>query len=163
MKSNKIWLGYGFSGNVAFFESPYEDVAVSSQHKEGLIRVSGVMWFTNLDIKKRHENMILVKRYTPEDYPKYVNYDAIDVSKTADIPCDYAGEMGVPITVMEHFNPDQFELVGTSTGELGRSIGVMPNYRGRTDVAYIGKDGKLKCPYQRFFIRNKHPEAPKED
>ncbi|MDO4565420.1 MAG: adenine-specific methyltransferase EcoRI family protein, partial [Clostridia bacterium] len=61
LKENKIWLGNGFAGNVGFFSSPYEDIAASSQHKEGLIRVSGVMWFTNIDIKKRHEQLILVK------------------------------------------------------------------------------------------------------
>ncbi len=82
LKENKIWLGYGFQGNVAFFESPYEDTAVSSQHKEGLIRVSGVCWYTNLDIKKRHEDMILVKRYDPAVYPSYINFDGIDVSNT---------------------------------------------------------------------------------
>ncbi len=162
LKNNEIWLGYGFQGNVAFFSSPYEDIAVSSQHKKGMIRVSGVMWFTNLDIRKRHEELILVKRYSPELYPSYVNYDGIDVSSVSDIPCDYPGNMGVPITIMEYYNPDQFELIGTSTGELGASVGVTPNHRGRTDVAYNDKNGKPKCPYQRFFIRNKHPEAQKE-
>ena len=160
---DKLWLGYGFPGNVGFFESPYEDKAVSSQHKEGMIRISGVMWFTNLDIKKRHEEMILIKHYSPDLYPKYVNFDAIDVSSSSDIPCDYAGMMGVPITFMDGYNPDQFEIIGTSTGDLGKSIGVTKNYRGRTDVAYIGSDGKPRCPYQRIIIRNKHPEAPKEE
>lgn len=159
---NKIWLGYGFPGNVGFFESPYEDIAASSQHKEGMIRISGVAWFTNLDIKKRHEEMILVRRYDSDVYPHYENYDAIDVASTNDIPCDYAGVMGVPITFMEKFNPDQFELIGTSTGDLAKHVGVTKNYRGRTDVYYIGRDGKPHCPYQRLFVRNKHPEAPKE-
>ena len=161
IQSNQMWLGYGFNGNVAFFESPYEDIASSAQHREGMIRVSGVAWFTNLDIKKRHEEMILVKRYSLEEYPHYINLDAIDVKNTADIPCDYAGWMGVPITFMENFNPAQFELIGTSTGELGRSIGVTPNHRGRTDVAYLDEDGKPKCPFQRFIIRNRHPEPPR--
>lgn len=159
---NKIWLGYGFQGNVGFFESPYEDTAVSSQHKEGLIRVSGVMWFTNMDIKKRHEELILVKRYNPDNYVRYTNFDAIDIPNVNDIPCDYEGYMGVPITFMEKYNPDQFELLGTSTGNLAKQLGVTPNYRGRTDVAYIGEDGKPKCPYQRLIIRNKRPEKPLE-
>lgn len=159
---NKIWLGYGFQGNVGFFESPYEDTAVSSQHKEGLIRVSGVMWFTNMDIKKRHEDIIFVKRYDPDKYVKYTNFDAIDVANVNDIPCDYEGFMGVPITFMEKYNPDQFELLGTSTGNLAKQLGVKPNYRGRTDVAYIDEDGKPKCPYQRLIIRNKRPEKPLE-
>ena len=116
LRDNKMWLGNGFAGNVGFFQSPYEDVAVSSQHKEGLIRISGVMWFTNLDIKKRHEEMILVKRYDPELYPKYENYDAINVNKTGDIPCDYPGVMGVPITFLEKYNPDQFKIIGLGSG-----------------------------------------------
>ncbi len=85
----------------------------------------------------------------------------IIIGKTMDIPMDYDGMMGVPITFMEHFNPDQFELIGTSTGELGRSIGVKPNYCGRTDISFMGVDGKPKCPFQRFIIRNKHPEPPR--
>lgn len=111
--NNKLWLGYGFKGNVGFFiNNHYEDYAVSSQHKEGMIRVSGVMWFTNLDIKKRHEKLDLYKQYTPEEYPKYDNYDAIEVSKTADIPYDYYDVMGVPITFMDKYSPDQFEILG---------------------------------------------------
>lgn len=111
IKDNKVWLGNGFKGNVGFFKSPYEDVAVSSQHKDGFIRVSGVMWFTNLDIKKRHEELELYKKYTPEDYPQYKNYDAINVDVTADVPEDYYGIMGVPITFLDKYNPDQFEIV----------------------------------------------------
>lgn len=162
---NKIWLGYGFSGNVGFFESPYEDVAASSQHIDGLIRVSGVMWFTNLDIKKRHEEMILVRRYNPEEYPKYVNYDAIEVSRTAEIPCDYAGEMGVPITFMDKYNPEQFELVGASQ-HLIREIS--DDIRAKARYSQIGCfyldncDGTYRKMYDRIVIRNKHPEQPKE-
>lgn len=169
LKENEIWLGNKtLSGGMdmivpdsVFDESKVKKYYVNNDG-ERIVNVMGVCWFTNLDIKKRHEQLILVKHYSPEDYPSYVNFDGIDVSSVANIPCDYAGNMGVPITVMENFNPEQFELIGTSTGELGRSIGVTPNYRGRTDVAYIGKDGKPRCPYQRFIIRNRHPEAPKE-
>lgn len=70
------------------------------------------MWYTNIDIQKRHENMILYKNYSPDNYPTYDNYDAIEVSKTADIPCDYYGVMGVPITFMDKYSPDQFEILG---------------------------------------------------
>ncbi|MBQ9880425.1 MAG: adenine-specific methyltransferase EcoRI family protein [Clostridia bacterium] len=176
LQNNEIWLGYGFQGNVAFFDSPYEDVAVSSQHKEGLIRVSGVMWFTNLDIKKRHEDMILVKRYNADDYVKYDNYDAIDVPKAADIPCDYAGKMGVPITFMTQFNPDQFELIGCS--DVADSIpGVqilgqdwIDQYRAQGGTGHYTANMKSlgvstprhKIAFSRIIIRNKHPEAPKE-
>ena len=112
IRENKIWLGYGFKGGAAHFISPqYEDYATSSNHKEGMIRVSGVVWFTNLKIQKRYEELILYKNYTPEEYPKYDNYDAINVDKTADIPCDYFGVMGVPITFMDKYNPEQFEIV----------------------------------------------------
>ena len=93
IKKNKIWLGYGFKGNVGFFDSPYEDNAKSSQHKEGKIRVSGVMWFTNLDHNKRHQILPLDLQCTYYEnehlYPKYDNYDAINVNKTKEIPYDY--------------------------------------------------------------------------
>ena len=166
---NKIWLGASIhSGDRAFYvpdDYPLEAAGCGVDEETGrkFIRVKGVRWFTNLDIKQRHEEMILVKKYSPDIYPQYTNFDAIDVNSVADIPCDYAGLMGVPINILDSYNPDQFELLGTSTGELGSSIGVKPNYRGRTDVAYIGADGNPKCPYQRFIIRNKHPEQPKED
>lgn len=155
LKDNKIWLGNGFSGNVGFFQSPYDDIAVSSQHKEGLIRISGVMWFTNIDIKKRHEEMILVKRYNPKDYPKYDNYDAINVDKTVDIPCDYAGLMGVPITFMDKYNPDQFEIIDG----IGR-YSILNNEKTKAEKKYLSMiDGKAK--YFRYIVRNKHPEERK--
>lgn len=118
LKENEMWLGYGFSGNVGYFASPYQDYAASSQHKNGLIRVSGVMWFINLDIKKRHEELILVKQYHghEDEYPHYDNYDAINVDKTVDIPCDYDGVIGVPITFLDKYNPEQFEIVGLGNG-----------------------------------------------
>lgn len=162
IRDNKLWLGYGFPGNVAFFQSPYEDVAVSSQHKEGLIRVSGVMWFTNLDIKKRHEEDILFRRYKPEDYPSYTNFDGIDVAKASDIPCDYPGCMGVPITFMNQHNPEQFEIVGLGEGDLAKEIGITRNHEGRTKLEYQAPDGAYKRPYARVVIRNLHPEEPKQ-
>jgi len=113
-KGNKIWLGFGFRGNAAHFKSRYKDIATASDHREGMIRVSGVMWFTNMDIPKRHEKLPLYKQYSPEEFPKYDNYDAINVNKTADIPYDYDGVMGVPITFMDKYNPEQFEIVGVA-------------------------------------------------
>ena len=165
---NKIWLGASIhSGDRAFYvpeDYPLDAAGCGIDLETGrkYIRVKGVRWYTNLDIKQRHETMILVKKYSPDIYPRYINLDAIDVNSVSDIPCDYSGWMGVPINIMDSFNPDQFELIGTSTGELGRSIGIKPNYRGRTDVAFIGADGQPTCPYQRFIIRNRHPEPPKE-
>lgn len=176
---NEIWLGYGFQGNVGFFESPYQDIAVSSQHIEGLIRVSGVMWFTNLDIKKRHEEMILVKRYSPDFYIKFDNYDAINIDKVADIPCDYDGIMGVPITFMSSYNPEQFEIYGrtgniewatsnecsffTPPSEENQKIYKKQNKTWRVQNGYyVTTDGIAHTVYDRLFIRNKHPEQPKE-
>ena len=154
IRDNKIWLGYGFKGGAGHFFSKYEDVATAGDHREGMIRVSGVNWFTNLEIPKRNEDLILFKPYNPEDYPKYDNYDAIDVGYVSDIPMDYDGVMGVPDTVLGSFNPDQFELIGMGSGTLAASIGVKKNYRGRTDIAYT-KNGVHKCPYSRILIRRK--------
>ncbi|MFH0970535.1 MAG: adenine-specific methyltransferase EcoRI family protein, partial [Candidatus Diapherotrites archaeon] len=115
IKENKIWLGYGFNGGAShFINKHYEDYATAGNHKDGMIRISGVIWFTNLEIQKRHEELILYKTYkgNEKDYPKYDNYDAINVDKTKDIPKDYKGTMGVPITFMDKYNPDQFEIIG---------------------------------------------------
>ena len=113
IKENKMWLGYGFRGGAGhFINQHYEDYAVAEDHREGMIRVSGVTWFTNLEIPKRNQELVLYRKYNPEDYPKYDNYDAIEVGKTADIPEDYEGVMGVPITFMDKYCPEQFEIVG---------------------------------------------------
>ena len=171
IKENKMWLGNGFKGNVGFFESPYQDYAVSSQHKEGLIRVSGVMWFTNMDLKKRHETMILYRKYTSDDYHTYENFDAINVDKTTDLHKDYQGTMGVPITFLDKFNPDQFEIIGLGISNSGIEAGVKPykpehkkyrkevQKRGAVDGdLYMMIDGIVTVPYARVLIRNKHPE-----
>ena len=121
IKENKMWLGFGFKGNAAHFISPYEDVATAGDHRKGMIRVSGVCWFTNLDHKKRHEELILFKTYNPEDYPQYDNYNAINVDKTADIPCDYDGVMGVPITFMDKYSPGQFDIIWQASGNTRAS------------------------------------------
>lgn len=141
IKSNKLWLGYG---RVKEFIQP-----------DGTIKKMGnVGWVTNLDTTKRHEILTLYKKYSPEEYPKYDNYDAIDVSKTADIPVDYFGKMGVPDAFLDKFNPDQFELIGIPTGDSGKEIGVTRNYRGRTDIS-VTRDGKTSCPYSRIIIKRK--------
>ena len=145
IRDKKIWLGYGFRGGAAHFIAPnYEDYAVAGDHKEGMVRVSGVVWFTNLDHKKRHEELILYKRYSPEEYPKYDNYDAVNVNKVAEIPYDYNGEMGVPITFLNKYNPDQFEIIG-----LDRPI--MSKLTGKVSCFYL--NGKEL--YSRIVIRHK--------
>ncbi len=116
IKENKVWFGYGFKGGAAHFYSSYDDIATSTNHKEGMIRVSGVVWYTNLEHSKRHDPIDLYKTYSPEEYPKYDNYDAINVNKTADIPCDYDGIMGVPITFMDKYCPEQFEIIWQACG-----------------------------------------------
>lgn len=121
IKENKIWLGYGFKGGATHFITHYEDHATASDHIEGMVRVSGVHWFTNLDISKRHEDLILYKTYSPEEYPTYVNYAAIEVSKTNNIPMDYNDVMGVPITFLDKYNPNQFDIIGSSR-TLGRPM-----------------------------------------
>ena len=111
-KNNQIWLGYGFHRNCAHFISRYQDTATDADHRDGMIRVSGVTWFTNIEIQKRHEEIILYKTYNPVDYPHYDNFDAINVDKTQDIPVDYDGVIGVPMTFMYKYCPDQFDIVG---------------------------------------------------
>lgn len=113
IKENRIWLGYGFKGGAAhFINKHYEDYASAGDHKEGMIRVSGVVWFTNLDIKKRHEELVLYKTYSDAEFPHYENYDAINVDKSTDIPMNYDGVIGVPITFLDKYRPDQFEIIG---------------------------------------------------
>ena len=112
IKDNKMWLGFGFKGGAAhFINKYYVDYATAGDPRAGMISVSGVVWFTNLDIKKRHEELELYKKYNPKDYHKYDNFNAINVDRTADIPEDYDGEMGVPITFLDKYNPDQFEII----------------------------------------------------
>lgn len=152
IKENKLWLGYGFKGGAGhFINEHYEDYATATDRKEGMIRVSGVVWFTNLDISKRHEDLILYKNYNDEDYPTYDNYNAIEVSKTNEIPCDYDGIMGVPITFMNKYNPEQFEIIGATESEgKGFSNGL---WNEKSNVAQAMINGKKV--YKRIFIRNK--------
>ncbi len=159
MRDNELWLGNQF-GDMAFkvpknYE-PRETRYWQDETGQKWRSFGNICWFTNLDIKKRHESMILVKRYTPDEYAKYDNYDAINVDKTVDIPCDYPGIMGVPITFMDKYSPEQFEIVGLIAGNIKGLAGIESS-TGK-DGPYI--DGRLK--YGRILIRNKHPELPKE-
>ena len=162
IKEGRIWLGYGFNAGNAFFRIPTQDKPKYSEgvydETTGLVKFRNCHWFTNLDHNKRHEELDLVCRYSPEEYPTYDNFDAIDVGKVQDIPYDYDGIMGVPDTILGQLNPDQFEIIGLGSGDLAKQAGVGKKYRGRTDLAYT-KDGKSKCPYSRILIRNKHPKT----
>jgi len=142
IKENKLWLGVSPRG----FDFKQPDGSLSNVN---------ATWFTNLDHNKRHEDLILYKKYTPEEYPHYDNYDAINVDKTADIPCDWAGAMGVPITFLDKFNPEQFEVIGADfevKDGLHNSI-IIKEWKGKIDRGYI-KGERL---YARLLIKNKKP------
>ena len=114
-------------------------------------RQGNICWFTNLDIAKRHEDLILYKSYTPEEYPRYDNYDAINVSKVAEIPIDYTGAMGVPITFMDKYNPEQFEILSSNDLRLNENV----NYKEHGLIK--DKDGTIngKPTYVRIVIKHK--------
>lgn len=152
-KENKIWFGYGFSAGNAYFKIPddarnnYANGVFNEQ--TGLVKFRNCTWFTNLDIQKRHEDLILYKKYTPEEYPKYDNYDAINVNKTSDIPCDYDGVMGVPITFLDKYSPEQFEIVGATESEgKGFSMGLWDSTSKISQPLVNGQ--KI---YKRIFIK----------
>ena len=164
-----IWLGYGF-GDMSFCVpddyEPRETRYWQDETGQKWRSLGNVCWFTNLDIRKRHEEMILAKKYKPENYPHYENYDAIEVGKTVDIPCDYAGIMGVPITFLDKYNPDQFELLGLTdrNNPYGLTTRIFtkddsPKYGDLNRRGAIRVNGQLKSTYARLFIRNKHPEG----
>lgn len=180
LRDNEIWLG-DKSGDMAFMVPEYYEARETryweDENGQKWRSLGNICWFTNLDIKKRHEELILVKRYDPDVYLHYVNYDAINVDKVADIPCDYAGVMGVPITFMEKYNPDQFEILGTSdngivpdeyktTPGLSKEFvddyykaGGKGSYKEGNPTAGVYKNGIASMVYKRIFIRNKHPEV----
>ena len=168
IKNNEIWIGASIhSGDRAFYVPDNYPLNASGCGIDAdgrkFIRVKGVRWWTNLDYRQRHEELILVKKYKPEDYQKYDNYDAIDISFTKDIPCDYAGYMGVPITFMDKFSPDQFTIEGMAAGN-SRATGFNFNVRYEPHPEDRGGCGVVngKRVYARILIRNKHPEAPRE-
>ena len=196
IQADKVWIGASIhSGDRAFYvpdDYPLNAAGCGvDETGRKFIRVKGIRWYTNLDLKQRHEEMILVKRYNEADYPKYDNYDAINVGKTAEIPCDYEGLMGVPITFLDRYSPDQFEIVGltqrgchdesletkkyddywemrpdgTRTGSSGSKTNGNPNLAmndGKHNY-FINADGHVvQSCYQRILIRNKNPEKPKE-
>ncbi len=161
IRDNRIWPGVtSFSGGL-WFDTP-----------TGKRNVSAI-WFTNLDHAKRHEDLILYRHLSSENYPHYDNYDAINVDKTADIPQDWAGVMGVPITFLDKYNPEQFEILGTSdNGIVNDEIKTTPglrkkfvddyymsggtgSYREGNPTAGYYKNGVAKMAYKRIFIRRR--------
>lgn len=155
IQKNRLWLGFGFPGGAAHFVNRfYTDYAVSTDHREGMIRVSGVQWFTNLDVEKRREFLPLVCRYSPRKYPRYENYDAIEVAHTAEIPRDWPGVMGVPITFLTKYNPKQFSILGLAASARYRPELVGIPFRGTGNAKPI-LNGKIT--YARIFIQQKNP------
>ena len=173
VKENKLWFGHSIHSGDREFRVPQDyplNAAGSRVDEEGnkYIRVKGVRWYTNLDFNERHEDLILYKTYNEEEYPKYENFDAINVDVTKDIPVDYAGAMGVPITFIDKYNPDQFEIIGLGISNSGIEIGVEPykpehkkyrkeiQKRGAVDGdLYMMKNGIVEVPYARILIKNK--------
>lgn len=173
IKKNKMWLGQSLNGRNILFQIPdyYESYYKIIDGKKYAFP-KGVVWFTNLDVPKRSEEMVLYKKYTKEEYPTYDNYDAINVDRTEQIPLDYAGVMGVPITFLHKYNPKQFEIIGQGQGNLYRELSpyglsskfVEDYYKnGGTGsikedhpvLGYYNKNGKTVIPYMRILIKNK--------
>lgn len=153
IQKNKIWSGYG---KVKKFIQP-----------NGSIKGFGnIGWYTNLDVAKRHEFLTLYKKYSPKEYPTYANYDAIEVSKVTDIPVDYKGKMGVPISFLDKYNPDQFEVVGSSSnlsGPIKTKNGLIYRYEDRNGYMRQAANERFALPdgdtwrriYDRIVIKNK--------
>lgn len=185
-RDNKIWLGVSVrrnasmgiknSNNTKFYVSDkYESnkSGFCKFDKEGkkYVNMSNIRWFTNLKTGYRQKPLDMQGvYYTPEKYPKYDNYDAINVDKVADIPCDYPGVMGVPLSFMDKYCPEQFEIEGI-TGR-GNNVAFKTKIYTKEDAENYGdhnahpvllKDGKLKSLYTRIFIKNQHPENSEQN
>ncbi len=155
IKDNRLWVGNTPMSRDLLFDVPKdyaEELRANGKQGSSYKIIDGVVkgrsqsiWFTNLDHDKRHEELILYRTYTPEDYPTYDNYDAIEVSKTKDIPMDYAGAMGVPITFLDKWNPNQFEILGSNRG-----VDQDPN-------KVYGRGSYLngRETFKRLFVRNR--------
>lgn len=143
LKENRMWLGYR-CGDMAFTVPEYYEERETrfwiDDNGQKWRSLGNICWFTNLDHKKRHEELELYKRYSPEEYPEYDNYRAINVDKVSDIPEDYYGEMGVPITFLDKYNPDQFEIIDG----IGR-YSILDNENTKKAGKYLSMiDGKAK-------------------
>ena len=143
IKNNQLWLGMSMNGSNRWFVAPdsyevKENAAGYKLDEKGrkMFFVNGVTWFTNIENKRRNEKLDLYKRYSFEDYPKYDNYDAIEVSRVDEIPMDYDGVMGVPITFLYKYNPTQFEIIKFRKGDDDKDLSV-----------------NGKAPYFRILIR----------
>ncbi len=172
IKENKLWLGYD-NGGTKWFQVPMDyDIPTESRIKiENGVKffsMGRIVWFTNMETTKRHQELTLYKKYTPKEYPKYDNYEAINIDKVSDIPMGYSGMMGVPITFLDKYNPKQFEIIGLGISNSGKEIGVEPykkehkkyrkevQKRGAVDGdLYMITNGIVDVPYARILIKNK--------
>ena len=159
IQANRIWLGTR-SGNMEFTvpndSEPRATRFWIDENGQKWRSLGNICWLTNLDHTKRHEELPLFKKYDPKEYPTYINFNAIEVSKVSDIPCDYDGLMGVPITFMDKYNPNQFEIIGMSLDLADMSV--IRARLGRNDGGprfYIEKNGSLVRLYDRIVIRRK--------
>lgn len=160
IKGNDMWLGY--THPVAFIvPDHYEMREVRSWRDENGTNwrsLGNACWFTNLDIAKRHEKLILYKSFSSEQYPTYVNFDAIEVSRYTDIPADYGGAMGVPVTFLDKYNPEQFEILGSSRtlSRPMRDVAEKGTFAQGGPRFYLSNgDGTHRRMYDRLVIRNK--------
>lgn len=157
IKENRIWIGINSNRNFSGFIVPKHyplrgTEARVDENGNRIVSTNNTCWFTNMDIAKRHEDLILFKKYNKTEYPKYDNYEAIEVGKTADIPIDYKGAMGVPVTFLNKYNPKQFELIGMGEDNgIGYSGGV---WKGGSKSCLVNG----KAVFKRIFIRNKKVE-----
>ena len=166
-KADRIRTGYTHFNTGMFFYVP--DSFEKYHHMEGdkkVARVSTSCWYTNLPVEKHKEFLLLYKHYTPEEYPKYDNYDAINVNTYTDIPCDYEGVMGVPITFLDKYNPDQFEIIWQASGNTYANAPkeLLEELKFDPTIKYGGGLGAPvlngKATYTRVLIRNKKPQKP---
>lgn len=184
VQDNKLWLGYkSMSSDMLFDVKPEfaEELVKTKKQGSGYKIIDGVVkgraqaiWVTNLDISKRHDLMDLVSKYSPEKYPKYENFDAIEINKVADIPVDYFGMMGVPDSFLDSYNPDQFEIIGYGRGDFLPEIDTIPvsfleDYRnaggkghvtaGMKSLCFYDADHNAKFPYSRIIVRRKEVKS----
>ena len=151
IKENKIWLGHRNINSDMWFILPNDSDEAEKIENGKKLKHINACWFTNLDIKKRHENLICYRKYTPEKYPKYDNYDAINVDKVADIPFDYDGVMGVPITFLDKYCPEQFEILDINPHFFTLAERGLPKIKQLS----LKKAGRKKDPFARILIRRR--------
>jgi hypothetical protein len=163
IKENKLWLGSDNGGTKWFQVPPHYDIKTETRIKvENGIKyfsMGSIMWFTNLDHKKRHEEIILFRKYTQADYPKYDNYDAIEVSTYRDIPADHFGLMGVPISFLDKYNPSQFEIIGLANDKRDDNLAFIkgtPTYLDEGHKSFVGMVLNKKATYARIIIKRRH-------